>query len=107
VGQILELPDDLYDELRQIAEQRHLTVESLIVQWVKAMPRTPEEGGKWPDQEQLELTAATRALIEGEEPPVPVDWEELRRALQQSEPACPTIEEAMTALRSRPWSMDE
>jgi len=47
-----------------------------------------------------------RALLDGGEPPVAADWEELKTALQGSEPHYSTVEEAMTALRSRPWAKD-
>src|SRR5262245_34458102 len=100
----LTLPDELFDRLRRAADQQGLAVEQLLGQWV---------GMSMPDANTLSanadddlLVACTRALLDGTEPPIPVDWALLEGALQSSEPKYPTVEDAMSDLRKRPWAKD-
>ncbi|NCQ35210.1 hypothetical protein GW813_09100 [bacterium] len=53
------------------------------------------------------LVACTRALLDGTEPPVAAEWDDIEAALRNSEPEYPSLAEAMSALRGRPWSEDE
>jgi hypothetical protein len=59
-----------------------------------------------PDEEDL-LVDCTRALLDRSQPPLAVDWKELRHALSRSERLYTSVEEAMSALRQRPWTKDE
>jgi hypothetical protein len=106
MSQTLHLPDDLFDRLRRAAEQEGLSVEQLLARWVAA--RVPIQASQ-PEQEGGNdlLVACTRALLDGSKPPVAVDWDELALALQSSEPPYATVEEAMSALRHRPWKKDD
>jgi hypothetical protein len=104
--QTLSLPDELFDRLRRAAEQQGLSVEQLLAQWVSARTPTQESVPAQEDDDDL-LVACTRALLEGTEPPIVVNWGEVELALQSSEPHYPTVEEAMSASRRRPWTKDE
>jgi hypothetical protein len=53
------------------------------------------------------LVACTRALLDGTEPPVAFEWDDIEAALRNSAPEYPSLAEAMSALRGRPWSEDE
>jgi hypothetical protein len=106
VSQTLSLPDALVIRLQTLADERGLSIEQLLVQWA-GEPTSNGGGAERPGQDDELLVACTRALLDGSEPPVAVDWDEIQRALQESEPAYSTIEEAMTTLRRRPWSKDE
>ena len=104
MSRTLTLPDELYERLRRTADQQGLRVEQLLGQWV-GMPM-PCNNMSTPDADEALLVACTRALLNGTEPPMAVDWAALEGALQSSEPLYPTIEEAMSDLRSRPWAKD-
>jgi hypothetical protein len=106
MSQTLRLSDDLFDRLRRAAEQEGLSVEQLLARWVAA--RVPiQEGQPAQEGDHDLLLACTRALLDGSEPPIAANWDELRLALQSSEPLYPTVEEAMSALRHRRWMKDD
>jgi hypothetical protein len=103
--QTLRLPDDLFDRLLHAAQQQGLSIEQLLAQWVAA--RTPAgENVPAPEGDDDLLIACTRALLEGTEPPIAVNWNDVKLALDSSEPFYLTVEEAMSASRRRPWTKD-
>ncbi len=106
MSQTLTLPDDLVEQLRRVADQQGVAVEQLLTQWVEAMPIGDEKTADVTSDDELLITC-TRALIEGSEPPVAADWDEIMAALRCSEPVYSTVEEAMNALRNRHWVKDE
>ena len=102
MSRTLTLPDELYERLRRIADQQGLAVEQLLEQWAGMPTSNTNMPASYADDDLL--VACTRALLDGTEPPVTVDWPALDAALQSSEPLYPTIEGAMSDLRSRPWT---
>jgi hypothetical protein len=106
MSRVLTLSDDLFDRLRGVADQRGLSVEELLDRWLAALAPSGEPAPDAGEDDDL-LTACTHALLNGGSPPVSADWKEIETVLERSEPSYPTIEEAMSALRSRPWSKDE
>jgi hypothetical protein len=103
MSQTFTLPDELAEQLRLIAEQRGVSIEQLLTQWIGDPAPTRGVLGA-ADQDQELLVACTRALLDGRDPPIAIDWIEIQNALQASEPFYATVEEAMSALRRRPWS---
>jgi hypothetical protein len=106
MSQSVVLPDELYARLRQAADERGVAVEELLARCLASLGSDDGRDTPPADEEQL-LVECTRALLEGREPPVKADWDELEAALASTEPAYPTVEDAMSALRSRRWSKDE
>ena len=105
MSQSLILPDELFDRLRRAADQRGVSVEQLLASFISAAgPITTMPPHSVDDQDLL--VACTRALLDGSDPPVAADWKEIEEALSHSEPAYASIEEAMSALRRRPWAKD-
>jgi hypothetical protein len=106
MSQLLTLPDELFDRLRRVADQRGLSVEELLAWCTSALE--PSTGmHALPAEDEDLLVASTRALLDRSEPPLAADWNELRDALSRSEPPYASVEEAMSALRQRPWTKDE
>ena|ERR1043166_4902957 len=101
----LTLPDDVMSRLREVAGQRGVSIEGLIEQIAATLPGSTHIAGGDPMDDEL-LVACTRALLEGTEPPITAAWKEIEETLLASEPIYPTVEEAMSALRGRPWSKD-
>jgi hypothetical protein len=106
MSQLLTLPDELFDRLRRAADQRGLSVEQLLAWCTSALE--PSTGmHALPAEDEDLLVACTRALLDRSEPPLAADWDELKDALSRSEPPYASVEEAMSALRQRPWTKDE
>src|SRR5207302_9908292 len=84
MSKMLSLPDELFDRLHLAAEQQGTTIEQLLAQWA-ASAVAGSEG--FPDSAVDDdlLVMSTRALLDGTEPPVSVDWGELMSAIQGSE----------------------
>jgi hypothetical protein len=101
----LTLPDDLFDHLRRTANQQGVSIEQLLREWLIKRVSAGEGPSSLQDDDEL-LMACTRALLEGGEPPITADWEELMTTLEHSEPVPPTVDEAMSVLRHRPWTKD-
>jgi len=106
MSQTLTLPDELFDRLNCTADQQGLVIEQLLAQWIAAAMPSRERLSDTLRDDNL-LLACTQALLDGSEPPIAADWAELEAALQGSKPLHPTVEEAMSSLRSRPWTKDE
>src|SRR5437899_380644 len=94
MSQTLTLSDDLFGRLYQVASQQGVAVEQLLAQWLDAVAGK-EIASDLSSQEDLAL-ACTRSLLDGNEPPLTADWDELLAALQSSEPPYPSVEEAMS-----------
>jgi hypothetical protein len=108
MSQTLQLPDELFDRLRRVAAQEGLDITQLLAQWVEALtPINEDSSDETEENEDALISACTKALLNGSEPPIAVNWDELMEAVQNSEPLYPTVEEAMSALRGRPWKKDE
>jgi hypothetical protein len=105
MSQNLTLPEGLLDRLQRAADHRGLSVEQLLAQIAGSLESAGQAQGDQEGEEDL-LVASTRALLEGSEPAIPVDWREIDDALSKTEPAHATVEETMSALRRRPWSKD-
>jgi hypothetical protein len=78
-------------------------VEELLDGWASGASLDFVQGD---DADEELLVECTQALLEGKEPPVQATWEEIRAALEASEPLHATVEDAMSALRRRSWSKD-
>jgi hypothetical protein len=106
MSQSLTLPDELFDRLRRAADQQGLSVEQLLAWLMSAAGPSAAMPPHSVEDEDL-LVACTRALLDDTDPPVAADWKEIEGALSHSQPAYASIEEAMSALRRRPWAKDE
>jgi len=104
VSQNVTLPDELFDRLRIAADQRGVSIEQFIDAVVPASG--PDEVSSLDGAEDQELLLATKALLDGADPPIGLDPNQLKLSLRGSEPAYGTIEEAMEALRQREWAKD-
>src|SRR5947207_311956 len=105
MSQSLTLPDELFDRLRITADQRGVSIEQLIHAAIGALG--PDDGSRLNGAEDRDpLLLATRALLDGTDPPITIDWDEVKQSLMDSEPAYGTVEEAMGELRQRPWAKE-
>jgi hypothetical protein len=105
MSQTLTLPDELYHRLRRAAEQEGMPIPDLLASWIDALPPAAGATGG-PSADGDLLVRCTRALLNGEEPPLAVDWDDLSAAISATEPAYATVEDAMSALRRRSWVKD-
>jgi hypothetical protein len=106
MSQTVTLPDELYDRLQLAADQRGISVERFIDEVVGVLG-PGSSGPPSAAQDDELLLAATRALLDGTDPPIPIDWDEVSRCLVSSEPEYATIEDAMGTLRQRLWVKDD
>jgi hypothetical protein len=104
MSQTLTLPDELIQQLRRAADQRGVPIERLLSDYVDELNTSADAPST--DDEAL-LEACTRALLAGGDPPIPVDWASLRGVILSTSPEFGTLEDAMTALRHRPWTKDD
>ena len=103
MSRTLSLPDDLYRRLDEVAARRGVEIPDLLADWLAAHPDGVPSSAC--EDEDL-LVACTHSLLQGEQPPIAVDWKEITAALGETEPIYATVEEAMSALRRRPWTKD-
>jgi hypothetical protein len=99
------LPDELFEHLSRVADERGVPADQLVAEWI---PSLPKECNATPlAEEDEDLVSCTRAMLEGSAPPAAPDWSDIEEALAETEPEYATVEEAMSHLRSRRWVKDE
>lgn len=101
----LTLPDELFERLSRVADARGVPADQLVAEWIVALATEPDST-PIADEDQ-DLVTYTRALLAGSLPPLTSDWSDLEKALSNSEPEYASVEEAMSHLRTRPWTKDE
>lgn len=102
---VIELADHLYQTLESSARTCGATPEDLLARLVKAYcmrSSLPPPGEVSPD----DIQQATRALLHDEPPPWQVEWDELDRVRDSTDPYFATLEEAMSWARGYPWTLD-
>ena len=89
----IHIPDNIYDQLADVAKKNNVSIDSLTVQLLEQALSMPADGSI--------VRVITQAYAEGWETPSLGDWSQIEEELNATKPIFETLEEAMNYSRGR------